>query len=185
MPKLILITGIKRSGSTWMYNVVRELYRMGGYKVYGAFVDEIDRERAKAADVVVIKTHPYVHPLAGLADLILYSYRSVEGIKASLRKMGLEDDATVHWDGMLRQANLWSDVADYHMRFDDMMSDKEAEVQRIIDLLSPQIAPSPSICRVVVDAVERMRESAVPGTHDPETLLHQGHQTGAFKELGK
>ena len=57
MRKLILIAGMKRSGSTWMYNAVRLMLKDAGKDVYGCWIDDYDE--SNTAEFHVVKTHKW------------------------------------------------------------------------------------------------------------------------------
>src|SRR5579871_5554944 len=59
-PMLVLCTGMNRSGSTWSYNVVRQLLTRQGGTVGGGYVNEVGEALLRGGqrfDHLVFKTH--------------------------------------------------------------------------------------------------------------------------------
>lgn len=179
MKKLIMVTGMKRSASTWMYNTARLAYELEGMLVHGAFVDAINRPAANLADVVVIKTHEFVAPLASLADHILFSLRDEEGQRESMRRFGLQEDLEHHMVALFDHALRWNREADSIFQFEWIMRDKLRATREVLDVLGLNTDHAQD----VHEAVEALQPPA-EGRH-PVTLLHAGHRTGAFNDLGK
>jgi len=119
----IVIAGIYRSGSTWLYNAVRLLMKSEGYNVKGYFKGwGIDPNY----DVHIIKTHAFYKDLASEADFVITSYRNHKAIALSMKRQkerGVHEDfvnATKHkdLDKFLRWLLEWNMYACYMMEYE-------------------------------------------------------------------
>ena len=89
MPKIILITGVFRSGTTWVFNIARSLCINArlDYKTFYSdeltpiIIEEIDKKK-----IVIIKAHTPDKDLVSRADLILCCYRKPADAINSLQK---------------------------------------------------------------------------------------------------
>ena len=78
--KIILATGVRRTGSTWQYNVIRLALIEAGYEVYG----NGEYDCTIKADYYIIHIHGYDDELRKKAWKIFTTVRDFEGIKKSL-----------------------------------------------------------------------------------------------------
>lgn len=89
MPKIILVTGIYRSGTTWVFNIVRSLCvnahldfkSLYSDKLTPIIIEEIDKKK-----IVIIKAHTPDKNIVSMADLILCCYRKPEDAINSFTK---------------------------------------------------------------------------------------------------
>lgn len=84
--KIILVTGVRRTGSTWQYNVIRLALIEAGYNVFG----NGDYDPNIDVDYYIVKIHGYDEELKEKAWKIFTTVREFEGIKKSLKRMGWE-----------------------------------------------------------------------------------------------
>lgn len=84
-PQLILVAGMFRSGSTWLYNVVR-VYLENNFpdNVYGCFVTDYDQQNQCCYHVV--KSHEFSTELSNKASLIVLSERDYKDIAKSMSR---------------------------------------------------------------------------------------------------
>ncbi|MEM9155856.1 MAG: hypothetical protein AAGB13_12620, partial [Cyanobacteria bacterium P01_F01_bin.33] len=84
---VILCAGMKRSGSTWLYNVLRVLLQEHTtYQVYGAWVSDYDAKNL--APIHLIKVHGFNSQLLDYSDLVFTSRRDIRDVIASLIRKG-------------------------------------------------------------------------------------------------
>lgn len=166
MSKLIVIAGIKRSGSTWMYNVVRILLTHAGFTVTGGGRETYKKNCEK--DYQIIKVHPYYADLAKEADLVFTSDRDDEEIRASWARFQnryLTDAELWNW---CRDLDRWMKHRSYHMPFERV--NKTQTVKDIAKVLGVHVTTS---------ALTTIGELKPPKTkgYDPKTLMFKNHIT--------
>lgn len=179
---IIIVAGIYRSGSTWLYNAVRFLTEEAGYKTQGTFALW---ERSDEYDCHVIKTH-YIYPYRRLRikkpDFIITSRRDKEDIinsmKAQIEKgldpqfenAGKYDDINKYFGWLdiwrKRKAHI------YEMDFEDL---DYKRIKKILHKLNKAMDLDLGYNQIC--AVEKRLSEMVPPTEgfDHETLLTPTH----------
>lgn len=110
---LIIIAGIKRSGSTAQYNLVRLALEMSGYKVNIHGQDYKPRKVPKG-EVDLVKIHPFRKVLAKASDHIFLTDRNDEEIIASLNRMW-DSGSQERVDRMRKDLRAWKEYTnDWH-----------------------------------------------------------------------
>ena len=172
MAKLIIIAGIKRSGSTWMYNAVRLCLEEAGYSVHIAGDGQYYEEDC-GADYQIIKSHPFHQWMADRADFVFTSDRDDEGIRASWQRFKGEELTDAKMDKWRQWFELWDRYSKYTMVYAWMRC--EHERRRTVE----------GICKVLSvpfrDTTFASIEAIRPPTdkdYDPVTLLFSNHITG-------
>ena len=178
MRKLILIAGMKRSGSTWMYNAVRLMLKDAGKDVYGSWIDDYDE--SNTAEFHVVKTHKWDKDLAEKADIVFTSRRDLIEVIDSMKRFGI-------WKGnddfveMLIDYQLWYRCADYSMEYESIgwegaIYDIEAELFDAFSIDCINIQD-------VIDEIDRLQppEHDNVNYYDTITLLHPNHITRDVK----
>lgn len=94
MKRRIIIAGIYRSGSTWLFNVVRLIFP----RCYSCFESDYDPENDKP--VHVIKAHKFRPDLIDHNTVVLTSWRDLEDIKKSMQRLKDQgrDGNYTEWD---------------------------------------------------------------------------------------
>lgn len=209
-PGIIIASGMRRSGSTWMFNALRFILEEHGYNPYFRFRAIFDPADLKQG-VAIIKTHKMVKELAKHADVIITSHRDLRDVAASSVRFvrmnapkiqgtfkKLQDDVLKQKEKAdLEEANAggkgvsgrafpneaatplaimralrlnfrdykhWAAIADYDMRYEDMVRDPVAEVERLSRLLK-----MPVDAQEIVRKVNAISEEA----HKSEDKRHQ------------
>ena len=177
----ILIAGIYRSGSTWLYNAVRFLTEEAGHSTQGTFALW---ERSDDYEYHVIKTHyPYSYErLRMKPDIIITSVRNREGIINSMkaqRKKGL--DPRFKNAGQYEQIDMYFEWLDYWRKEEGHiyeMDFEDLENKRIMKILYEL----DSVLGLDLDAFQlsnvelRLAEMKAPlNGFDHETLLTPTH----------
>ncbi len=173
MSKLIVIAGIKRSGSTWMYNAVRLILKHAGYSVAGGGEQHFDPNCE--ADYQIIKVHPFRPELAKAASYVFTSDRDDEGIRASWQRFSgevLTDEKLATWRGWLKQ---WDEHTRCSMLFDELRNETQRRIvmKELAEIL---------LLHMTLALVRRDLDNLAPPTdadYDPETLLFKNHITSA------
>lgn len=170
MSKLIVIAGIKRSGSTWMYNAVRLILKHAGYTVHIAGDGQYYQPDCKA-DYQIVKKHPYDPKLAAAADYVFTSDRDDEGIRASWERFSgerLTDEKLATWRDWLK---AWQKHTCCDVFFTAILQAPLCPVVGLMDALAVD-----SDLRVISNELEAIRPPT-DKDYDPETLLFRNHIT--------
>ena len=134
--RLIVIGGIKRSGTTWQYNLVRlTLLAMGrsvGIQRGRRHLDQYEG----GYDDLIMKSHFHSDFAQAAADVVFTSYRPIGEVKASLERFGGKSLGTEEIDLLIRHYRLWDQVADYRMEYEDFIRDPlkvTVEIMQVLD----------------------------------------------------
>lgn len=174
--KLILVTGMPRSGSTWQYNVIRLALKEGGYKVH--ILNTSCGTPLTEADYCILSVHKYNFILYKTARYVSKAYkiftsvREFKGIRKSLERIGSK-----YKKGGIRHSFKewvnWAICADYIMSYTDMIGSKLNIVKTIIKELELDVNP-----QLILKKVEKLRppkSGKFSEKFDPLTLLHPNH----------
>lgn len=174
----VVVAGVPRSGSTWVYNATRLLLAESGRKVYACWQADYQPQEHEEADVHLVKVHgpdelrfPY--------DLILTTKRDIVERLASRIRMGwLKQEAeavraakTVH-EGLY---TFWSQRSDLEIDFETITNRPERALQEIAALL--EIPCTPKFAAILVRKLEAIEQPKAGAPHDPLTQLHPGHRS--------
>ncbi|NJK64942.1 MAG: sulfotransferase domain-containing protein [Synechococcaceae cyanobacterium SM2_3_1] len=183
---LIACAGLPRSGSTWLYNVVRLLLSTDGASVSGAFIDKYDS--SDPAEIHVIKTHEFKPWLAEQANLILASRRDLRDIVASLiRKRWISPAQAIDYIGpYVQHYEFWRSIAVYELVYESMIEDQLQEILTLSEILGVEC--NSQILERICEAVAAIGQSErqIGSGWDQETLIHPQHITdgraGSYQE---
>ncbi len=172
--KLILIASMPRSGSTWLFNCVREIYKELGVEFYSCWVEDYDPGRGEA--IHIVKLHNPELRFSSRADLILSSRRDVREVAASLLRMGwLENQEESIYDQIAYLVNrvhpFWFQRSAYELEFKQIAIDPVSEVTRIAKVL---VGDRPVDAVGIAEYLERM---SAPDRYDRDTQLHPNHRS--------
>ncbi len=165
-----------RSGSTWLYNVARLALQAqhGATAVAAGWIG--DRGRLPTAPVQLLKVHDFDAGLAAGAWRVLWSYRDLRDVLASLQRKFGTPATLAGADHFVAQHGLWQPLAVHAMRYESMLQDPEAEVRAVCRAL--EVDP------VHADAVLRGSQGLGYDSDGPRndtyhetTLYHRGHVT--------
>lgn len=173
MGKLVVIAGIKRSGSTWLYNAVRLSILHAGRTVYIAGDGNNYDPRCKA-DFQIMKRHPYDPVLVDAADYIFTSDRDDDGIRESLKR-AFDTELTDHrLKRMRNDLRRWRKRTDFHAEYDDILNNKQKIIKGVSQALGLAFSPED------VSEVLRQLEATKPPTdrnYDEVTFYFKNHIT--------
>ena len=164
---LVVVAGIKRSGSTWMFNVARIAM---GHAGLSPQVGEYDLWRRRPDADLLIKSHRWHANMAEAADVILSSTRPIDEIRSSLARFYGRPPSGREMKTLRRHHRRWERVAGYSLRYECLLANPRHEVFRIVSALGLDVD---------VDAVYReVSKIRPPETgQDPTTLLFHNHRT--------
>jgi len=171
----VVVAGIYRSASTWLYNAVR-LSLAEVDTTYGAYVN--DYHVNNKCKHHVIKTIRYNTDILGYADVVVTSYRNINDIISSMkrrREINIDERFTneSHYESIniyLLYLLWWQKHSKYMMYYDDFINNKAGELLKIHKVLG--ISPN-------VDMVlEKLDSITIPEIgFDSITLYHANHIT--------
>lgn len=176
-PRLVVVAGLYRSGSTWQYNAVRLILEAAGHDVRVGELEDCapDHEGAQ-----VIKWHRWAPDLARAADVVLTSYRPMAQAAASWSRFSENTPNRKHpGDGpqfMLQFAAdhfaRWQARTDYCLWWEAWRDEvgKEGCIRAMAKVLC---------CDVVPAAIRQQVEALTPPSDgmDPVTRLFSNHLT--------
>jgi hypothetical protein len=150
---VIVSAGMRRSGSTWLFNTLRQLCATQA-DVYSCFSNRY--QHANLAPFHVIKCHDFIHEIKPLAKHVFVSRRDLRDIAASAvrRGMVLDDPEEIipflqneitHFEAWRQFSTLeipYEEVVDNKLRFTAIIADKLG-VQTDVDRVERQVAELP------------------------------------------
>lgn len=172
---VVVVAGLYRSGSTFMYNAVRVLYKHAGHDVWGGGTAAFVTTDGTESDVYVVKEHRWIEELAGYADVILTSTRPLKDAYESMNRFkrgAVTWPETRAWVGWLGQ---WRPLAAYNMKYEWLAKDggPYTVVSDIASVLGLENVNRRHVLR------DLRSEMAPPKTKekDPTTLVFANHYT--------
>lgn len=172
--KLILISTMPRSGSTWLFNCIREIYKLKNIEFYSEWIEEY--EPANSALVHIVKVHEPEFQLTSEADLIISTRRDIRDVCTSLIRMGWLKNEEL---SVVEQANklantvhpFWYSRSDLEVEYSNILDNTHALVNEIA--LKLDFTISSEECEKVVQYLDSLSS---PKKYDKETQLHPAHR---------
>lgn len=171
----IVVAGIYRSGSTFLYNVIRETLKevdadyIAGFEDSGSWHDHNRKHE-------VIKSHKFYKSLARTADKVFTSWRNIEDIKASMDRIndleGYHNAASSEdLDRYIRWLLKWQHYSHYLMDYSKLEIGRHKDIiQDCIKILGIKDPPEANTIYENVMSLRPPEEG-----RDPTTLLHADH----------
>jgi hypothetical protein len=164
---VIIIGGMKRSGSTWQYNVVRLIMENSQMPFKACGDNEVMAQNYKGE--TLLKHHWHRGRLAARANLVLTSHRNVIQVCASMshllgRPVTGEELAKIveHW-------RRWDRISNYRLEYERIAEEPLKVVREIVQLLGVGVDP-----RWITNEVQALRPPSEG--KDPTTLLFHNHR---------
>jgi hypothetical protein len=172
---LIVASGMPRSGSTWLYNVIRLIIRTGKPEINWqcGWLDDLNWEEESDC---LVKVHRANDIMSTKADVIFYSYRDIRDSVASLKRKLNKEPSISSVDQMMADDSYWRKRAIYSMKYEDMLSSPESVVTNIAKTLKI-ITDKPG---EIVTQIAKLSYESIGTKNDiyhAENLLHKGHIT--------
>ena len=170
----IVCCGMRRSGSTWLYNVVRMACGGAAGRVWAGFEDTFE---PIDVDHRVVKAHAFDVAWVFGADRVFGSIRDLRDVAASAVRRGLVPptvEKVVRWlfRTAIEEHEAWEGYCNAIVRYEDMIVDKVAAARAVIDGLDLGDNVDAEAIVKGVDALP------MPGRIvNPVTLLHHDHFT--------
>ena len=177
---IYICAGMKRSGSTWVYNAVRSiLQRAQAPDLAAGWI--ADQDQLLKHQTVILKTHVYDAALATRADVTLISHRDLRDVAASLHR---KFNVALSTEGVRETFNdymNWKKGAAYDLRYEQLLVDRIPELRKIASVLKLPAVTVTTLDFTAIDreiAAEKFNEDRSQGqTYDSVNLLHTGHIT--------
>ena len=170
---LVVVAGIPRSGSTWMFNAVKAILETQEQAVVSQWIEEKRPFSAEAVNLV--KVHAPDSELKSEADIVLSSFRDLRDIAASVIAMGWADEgqALGTIDAIRLAHDFWSSGSVLDVPYEVL---KENPF-RIVKALASAMGIRLTDCKVseVVSSIPHTAKAIGPGGYDPVSLLHERH----------
>jgi len=175
-----------RSGSTWLYNAVRLIFGSNeatSTNFSAGWIKDLNDLEKK--DFMILKTHRFNQDIVDSSKFILYSYRDIrDAFASSVRKFNAAP-TIAEAERVLKDHEKWVASADYVMRYETMIGDREKTVADILKALSSKLE-IPKIEDLGMEEVISIsqqidnlsnREIGNTDQHHKDSLLYDGHIT--------
>lgn len=170
----VLCAGMSRSASTWLYNAARLLvsHSVDTDISYG-WID--DFKHLPSRSNTVIKLHKYEPELVRNSSHILYSYRDIRDVLASMKRVWNKKPSIETADRLVLLYQQWTSEADYVARYDDILTNKSQVIVRMAEALG---IDNPNT-QAILDEISNLNYfSEGPKTvHNQINLFHKRHIT--------
>ena len=179
----ILIAGIKRSGSTLVYNMARLLAIETGGAVWAGSWEDYEERAIPRYDHHIIKIHHYDRELADSADAIVTTRRSLYDVARSAIRVGLCKDDPEHMIAFLRfeVANLRKYRSHrntkFNLRYDVVTNFKSLAIGKMDGFFHSHAKEK------VLAQLTKIKNYKGKGPHDPITLMHRKHMSRFNRKL--
>lgn len=167
----IVIAGMKRSGSTWLYNVVRVACEKYYGDVYVSGFHQYDE--TNDSEVHIVKEHNFIKNLAEKADFVFTSYRNYEEVRKSLKRFNKDEDylSTDNINKKIIDLLYWNMYSNYMMLYEKMEDNPEKIINRVLEVLGIDI--NINEVKKEVDNIE----PPINKEYDEKTLMFKNHIT--------
>jgi len=185
---IIVIAGMKRSGSTWQFNVIRLYIELAtGVETFitGSPDEAIAKEEQDPEEFILCKYHPWHRKLNQRATMVFSSNRNWEDAMNSLERFKERPDKK-RQKSMKDWHRSWQKVADFYMEFSALKSDPNLMIHLIgLQLYENKIIPSFDIelRDQVIRAMNNLEPPDEKQWYDPKTLLFHNHITDESNEV--
>ncbi|MEE8428667.1 MAG: hypothetical protein V3S33_04105 [Gammaproteobacteria bacterium] len=174
---LIIAAGMQRSASTWLYNAARAVLCSNPAiqeNLSAGWVDDWDL--LPHSRYCLIKTHTFEPTLVTRAQFLLYSYRDVRDVLASMKRKFNFTPTVENVGKLIYQHSQWIEKADFVMRYETMLGEKEPIIAALADLFGIENVEPASI-NEQLNALSYRSQGQKNPTYHNVNLYHQGHFT--------
>jgi len=172
--KLILISTMPRSGSTWLFNCVHKIFKEYETDIYSCWIE--DYNPSHSSEIHIVKVHNCEHRLSSQADVIISTRRDVRNVCTSLIRMGWlkneEEQIVKYVDNIVKFVHpFWHERCNLEIEYSDIIDGGESVVIDVAKLLGLNLNQKKS--SEIYRALLNMKN---PDKHDKETQLHPNHR---------
>jgi hypothetical protein len=169
---LIVSAGMQRSGSTFMFNILKELVNIKTNCDFSyAYIKDFDKVLRTKQAYVLIKTHETDKKFTSNAYLLVYTYRDVRtAMLSQYRKFNtpINYGFVKYCIGEYEKAKEQNAIM---VKYEDLINNPEKIIMILSEKLSIDIDPK-LICEKIIN-ITNQKDSLYE-----ETLLHENHRTG-------
>lgn len=168
--KVILVAGIPRSGSTWVYNCIRLILIYKYQSVYSCWIDDYDPDNP--CDIHLVKIHD-PDDIPAHVDEVYTSRRDIRDVAASIKRMGWDNKAN-----FIRQLDEY--IEKYHKywvlrtRFEVEFSDIRSRPLALVETMGHSLGAHLDGMEAKMIFSKLVAISPGPN-YDKRTLLHPHH----------
>lgn len=181
---IILSAGMPRSGSTWMFNVIRLLMeeKIDPNQFSSCWIDDFDKTATPKN--MLIKIHDYNQTWSQKASIVFYSYRDIrDAIVSFSRKFGIKPSLSMA-QRLITNDRQWRFISAYNMRYESMLSDPLSIIEAISELIG--VKPDSRHLLSKLNMLDYNNEGPKNDQYHLINLLHKNHKTngrhGSWKE---
>jgi hypothetical protein len=176
----ILIAGMRHSGSTLLFNIVRIASELSGLSVKGCYSEKMQstQELVDACQILLIKTHEYRDDIADMGTFTLTTIRDLRETVASASRRKFPTLERV--GGAVEYAkynrsihDVWSSKSNFLFEYETFMKKPFQVLQRILLALDLDVAMADDIYRTVI---------SLPTDNYNDTLFSDIHITDPKRE---
>lgn len=163
---LVVIAGMKRSGTTWAYNIARVALTRAGvdFDISGSLA-----EAKRATGPMLLKSHWWRRDVERLATTVITSERNVEDVYHSLEHLWGRPPTGAEMAKIVEHYRRWRRVSDFHFPYRRLLDDPLGVATGIISSLHLDVDPAAVLAEV--EAIEPPKEG-----QDPVTLYFSNHR---------
>ena len=173
---VVVVAGVARSGSTWLFNAARLLLQDRHPEVLAVWHEDYAAEKRAVFPVQVVKLHK-PSDLVFQHDVLLTSRRDLAERIASLIRMGWLERSPTAITGAARRERLleeyWRGRTDLEVDYDAIL----LEPEQVLASIAAKLALSPGAASIQAIA-SQLGALDGPDTqaYDPVTLMHPKHR---------
>ena len=178
---IVLVAGMRHSGSTVLFNIIRIASELSGLSVIGDYSERIEsiKDLADTCQVLIVKTHEYRDDIADMSNFTLTTIRDLRDSVASAkrRKFVLLDKVggPIEYAKSNRSLHdVWSQRSDFIFEYETFMQSPFQVIQKILAALELDSKFTDEIYQ---------RVTSLPTDNYSETLLSDTHITDPKREL--
>ncbi len=184
-PPGIIICGMPRSSTTWIFNVV-SAWLANAAQWERLWIEEGDsvaeRSFCLRTTPIIGKCHHFSEEIARNSDIVIYSLRDIRTAAVScLRKFG--DCSTATAGAWIAHGEAWRKQSDVLIRYEDVAHDALRQIDHLRLILVKHLGDSavrnlpPEVILAEVDQRFAAQQEATGTAYDPATMILPGHRT--------
>lgn len=195
--KNIVIAGMTQSGSTLLFNIVRQYYENKSLRVVSA---NYRSHTIYIGDVLIMKVHHYSRNIHKLADIIFSTKRDIRDATASFYRKSqnknkfIDKNFTQYVTENTDLYNAWREYSNYEFVYESYKKDPVNTIIEIVKTLGEKISKKDA--KTIQHSIEAMKdEKSLPNKDDSsnyykKTFFTKAHITntgvkGYLKTLSK
>jgi hypothetical protein len=189
--KNVLVAGMEQSGSTLLFNIIRQIFLQKTIELYSCFYTDYVLSNYK--DYQLVKIHNYNENIKNWARVIITTRRDIrDAIASHIRRYGRYIPVEAIHHRLMTDYYGWEKVSNYEFVYEKYMNNKIIIIQELISVLGGIDGIDIGEIIKYVDALpasESLPEKEQNGKfYDEVTLLTKAHftnkgQIGGYKNV--